>query len=85
MFAGVANIGNGTMLEILISPLKGTRIPGQWEADTTSFVICVINNGRFCNFEPGTHPERFAEKLALPRPDATLLAQWLETNSTLWR
>jgi hypothetical protein len=85
MFAGTVDLGNGTGLEILVFPLKGTRIPGRWEVNSGDFIICLINNGRFCQFSPDPHVARFIDKLALPTTDASRLVDWLENNESSWR
>jgi len=81
MFTGNVALGNGTGLELVIVPLKGTTIPGQWEPDTDLLLLCVIQDGRCCTCSKTEHHTRFEEKLGLPRGDAKLLATWLEAQT----
>jgi hypothetical protein len=85
MFAGTVDLGNGTGLEILVFPLKGTRIPGRWDVNSGDFIICLIGHDRFCQFSPNTHVARFIDKLGLGTADASGLVDWLENNESFWR
>ena len=80
MFVGSVDLGNGTVLELVIVPLKGSALRGQWEANTDLLMLCVMQNGRCCTCRPTDHPSRFEEKLGLPRDDAQRLADWLKSN-----
>lgn len=77
MFTGIVALGNGTGLELVIVPLKGTTVPGQWGPDTDLLLLCTIQDGRCCTCSKTEHPSRFEEKLGLPNGDAKLLADWL--------
>ena len=80
MFVGSVDLGNGTGLNLIIVPLKGSSLEGAWKPSTDLLLLCVMQNGKCCTCRPGDHPSRFQEKLGLPGDDAKRLARWLETN-----
>lgn len=80
MFVGPVDLENGTMLELVIIPLKGTALSGQWNANTDLMMLCDVQHGRCCTCHLSDHPSRFVEKLALPPDDAERLSNWLKTN-----
>ena len=80
MFVGSVDLKNGTGLELVIVPLKGTALRGQWEIKTDLLMLCVMQSGRCCTCRPTDHPSRFVEKLSLPTGDAENLASWLKAN-----
>ena len=80
MFVGSVDLGNGTGLELVITSLKGSTLPGRWDADTNLLMLCIVQNGRCCVCRATDHPSRYSEKLALPNDDANRLAKWLEAN-----
>ena len=80
MFVGDVDLGNGTGLELVIVPLKGSSLRGQWEPSTDLLMLCVMQNGRCCTCTPCEHPSRFEEKLDLSTADAEGLADWLKNN-----
>jgi hypothetical protein len=41
MFIGNVDLGNGTGLELVIVPLKGTSLQGQWSFSTDLLLVCV--------------------------------------------
>jgi hypothetical protein len=82
MFVGSVDLKNGTQLELVIVPLKGSTLRGQWEISTNLVMICVMNNSRCCVCAPDDFPSRFEEKLGLAHDDAKRLAQWLKDTFT---
>lgn len=79
MFVGSVNLGL-TNFELVIVPLKGTSLPGQWDMDTELLMLCHMQSGRCCTFSTDVHPDRFVDKLELSIPDAANLANWLNEN-----
>lgn len=80
MFVGSVDLGNGTGLELVIIPLKGSALHGQWETNTDLLMLCVMQSGRCCTCRPAGHPNRFVDKLGLSTDDAEHLAKWLKAN-----
>ena len=64
MFVKPVDLGNGTGLELVIVPLKGSAMPGQWDTDTDLLMLW----------------SRYTEKLDLLEADAKLLADWMSQN-----
>lgn len=77
MFVGPVDLKNGTCLELVIAPLKGTVLRGQWETKTDLLMVCVIQTGRCCPCRPNDRPSRYVEKLGLPPDDAKHLSEWM--------
>lgn len=80
MFVKPVDLGNGTGLELVIVPLKGSAMPGQWDTDTDLLMLCVVQNSRCCTCRPDDHWSRYTEKLDLLEADAKLLADWMSQN-----
>lgn len=80
MFVSRVDLGNGTGLELVIIPLKGSTMPGRWDRDTDSVMLCVVQNNRCCTCTPDSDWTRYTEKLGLSHPDAKRLAQWMSEN-----
>jgi hypothetical protein len=80
MFVGSVNLENGTGLELVIIPLNGSVLSGQWKANTDLLMLCVVQDGRCCTCRPTDHPSRFAKKLSLQMDDAEHLAAWLKST-----
>jgi len=80
MFTGRIDLGNGTGLDLVIVPLKGSTLQGQWEEDTDLLMLCDVGNARCCTCSPNDHPNRYTEKLALSTSDAEGLANWFKTQ-----
>lgn len=78
MFVGNVILGNGTGLELVIVPLKGTELQGQWKSNNDLLLLCVMQSGRFCTCSKSDHPSRFVDKLGLAPDDAERLANWLK-------
>jgi hypothetical protein len=83
MFVGSVDLGNGTALELIIVPLKGFPLRGQWENNTDLLLLCVMQSGKFCTFRPSDDANRYVDKLGLSIADARLLAQWLQNNPAI--
>jgi len=81
MFTGNVDLGNGTGLELVITPLRGTSLRGQWESDNDLLLLCVMQTGRFCTCHKLGQAGRFEDKLGLSHDDAELLAKWLENQT----
>jgi hypothetical protein len=81
MFTGNVDLGNGTGLELVIVPLKGTSLPGQWKADNDLLLLCVMQSGRCCTCRKADHAERLVDKLGLTRDDAERLAKWVRSQT----
>ena len=79
MFAGRVAVGKYSEYDVVVVPLKGTKIQGRWETNTDLVMVC-INQQRCCVCEPGDHYSRFMEKLGLEEVEAQELAKWLESN-----
>ena len=79
MFVGSVNLGH-TNFELIVVPLRGTRLPGQWDMDTELLMLCHMQSGRFCTFTTDEDPDRFVDKLGMSKPDAANLAKWLKEN-----
>ena len=77
MFVGKVDLGP-TGLQVLVVPLKGTKLEGCWDIDTDLLYLCVHQSGRCCACKAGDHYNRFEEKLGLSKPDAEGLAKWLK-------
>lgn len=84
MFADKINLGNYSAVQIVIFPLEGTRLQGQWDEDTDQYLLCLFNSGRFCVFGKDEHPERFRDKLQIGQADAKALAEWLANHEDKW-
>lgn len=80
MFVGSVDLGNGTGLDLVITSLVGSTMPGRWDTDTDLLMLSTVQNGRCCVCRTTDHPSRYVEKLALPSDDANRLAKWLEAN-----
>ena len=80
MFAGNVDLGNGTGLDLVILPLKGTELQGMWAKDTDLFLLCLMPNS-CCTFEPSGHFSRYVEYLGITEADAKCLARWLSEES----
>lgn len=80
MFVGPVDLKNGTCLELVIAPLKGTALRDQWDTKTDLLMLCVIQTGRCCPCRPNDHPSRYVEKLGLPPDDAKHLSEWMSGN-----
>jgi hypothetical protein len=80
MFVGTVDLGNGTQLELIIIPLKGSYLRGRWDSKTDLLLLCEMGSGKFCICRPSDHPSRYNEKLGLPLSDAEHLARWLQSN-----
>ena len=80
MFVGRVDLENGSGYELVITPLKGSVMEGQWDTKTDLVLISVIQSGRCCTCRPDDHPNRYAENLNIPKQDAELLAKWLQDN-----
>jgi len=80
MFVGPVDFKNGTCLELVITPLKGTNLPGQWDTKTNLLMLCVVQTCRCCTCRPDDHPSRYEEKLGLPPDDAEHLREWMIGN-----
>jgi hypothetical protein len=80
MFVGSVDLGSETSLELVIVPLKGSALHGQWEASTDLLMVCVMQSGRCCTCRPTEDPSRFKEKLDLAPDDAQRLAEWLKNK-----
>ena len=81
MIARSVDLGNGTELQLVIAPLKGTDLRGQWKTDNDLLLLCLMQTGRFCTCHKGDPADRFVDKLALPRADAQCLAEWLKKQA----
>jgi len=81
MFVGDVDLGNGTGLELVILPLKGTELKGMWGKETDLFLLCLMQNSTCCTFRPSDHFSRYVEKLRIPEGDAKCLAKWLSEES----
>ena len=79
MFVGSVNLGH-TNFELVIVPLKGSRLSGQWDIDTELLMLCHMQSGKFCTCGADEHPDRFVDKLGMPNLDAENLAKWLKEN-----
>ncbi len=79
MFVGSVDLGY-TNFELVIVPLKGTSLPGQWNMDTDLMMLCHMQSGKWCTCRPNEHPDRFVDKLGMSNPDAENLAEWLKKN-----
>jgi len=80
MFVGSVDLENGTGLNLVIAPLKGTKLGGCWDKNTNLILVCVMQTGRCCCCSPDTHPDRLIDKLGLGKDDAERLALWLKKN-----
>jgi len=81
MFVGNVDLGNGTDLELVILPLKGTELKGMWNKETDLFLLCLMQNSTCCTFQPSSHFTRYIEKLKISEGDAKCLAKWLSNES----
>jgi len=81
MFVGNVDLGNGTSLELVILPLKGTELEGMWDKDTDLFLLCLMQNCICCVFRPSDNFSRYMEKLRILEADAKCLAEWLSEES----
>ncbi len=81
IFVGNVDLGNGTGLELVIFPLKGTKLKGMWDKDTDLFLLCLMQNSTCCTFRPSAHFSRYVEKLRISEGDAKCLAKWLSEES----
>ena len=77
MFVGSVDLGV-THFELVIVPLKGTKMPGQWDVDTDLLMLCHMQSGKCCTCRLDDHPDRFTDKLGMSSPDAENLATWLK-------
>jgi hypothetical protein len=84
MFAGNVDLENGSAVQIVIFPLEGTRLKGQWDEDTDQYLLCLFNTGSFCTFGKDEHYQRFKDKLQIGQEDATRLAAWLAKHEDKW-
>jgi|LGOV01.1.fsa_nt_gb hypothetical protein len=80
MFVGPVDLKNGTYLELVVAPLKGTNLRGQWDTKTDLLMLCIIQNGRCCICRPNDDPSRYVEKLDLSDDDAKHLSEWMSGN-----
>jgi hypothetical protein len=80
MFVEPVDLGNGTMLELVIIPLKDTTLPGQWSASTDLVMLCDVQRGRCCTCKLSDLSYRYSDKLGLSESDAEGLSRWLKTN-----
>jgi hypothetical protein len=80
MFVGPVDLENGTCLELVIAPLKGTALRGQWDTKTDLLMLCVMQTGRCCTCRPNDHSSRYVEKLGLSSDDAKDLSEWMSWN-----
>ena len=48
MFVGTVNLNTGTRLELVIVPLKGSTLEGQWSLETDLLLLCVIQSCKSC-------------------------------------
>lgn len=79
MFVGSVDLGY-TNFELVIVPLKGTTLLGQWNMDTDLLMLCHMQSGRCCTCSTDVHPERFVDKLGMSQTDAANLSKWLKEN-----
>lgn len=79
MFVGSVDLGD-TNFQLVVVPLKGTRLPGQWDMDTDLLMLCHMQSGRCCACRADDHPNRFVDKLGMFDLDAKNLAKWLKEN-----
>lgn len=80
MFVGPVDLKNGTCLELVIVPLKGTSLRGQWDTNTDLLMLCVVQSGKCCTCRPNDHSSRYVEKLDLSSDDAKHLSEWMSGN-----
>ena len=80
MFVGPVILKNGTCMELVVTPLKGTNLRGQWDTKTDLLMLCIIQNGRCCTCCPNDDPSRYVEKLGLSSDDAKHLSEWMSGN-----
>lgn len=80
MFIGPVDLKNGTCLDLVIAPLKGTALRGQWDTKTDLLMLCVIQTGRCCTCHPNDDPSRYVEKLELFSDDAKHFSEWMSAN-----
>lgn len=78
MFVGSVDLGNGTGLDLVITPLKGTSLQGQWKTKTDLLMLCVVQTGRCCICRAGDERDRYVEKLGLSTDDAERLSKWMK-------
>jgi hypothetical protein len=79
MFAGRVNLGKYSAYDIVVFPLKGTTIPGRWDAGTDLLMLC-LDQRRCCVCRPSDHPSRFVETLGLGEVEAEEMSKWLQST-----
>jgi len=77
MFVGSVNL-RFTNFELVVVPLKGTRLKGQWDVDTDLLLVCHMQSGRFCTCNVDQDPDRFQDKLEMGRADARSFGKVVE-------